>query len=217
MDLCGEARTIDTGTYERNKETVEEENRFVFLCKNTDRLALFTDAGQLHTIKVLDLPQGKLRDKGTPIDNVSNYDSAKERFLLLMSMEALKQEKLLFATKKGMLKVVDGNEFDVTRRTSQATKLLDGDVLVFLAPLTLPSSFVMESEMEYFLRIDAASVPEKKKGAVGVRGMKLSAGDRLKECYLFGEGENPEIEVRGKSVALGRLHIAGRDGKGVKR
>ncbi|MBQ7506850.1 MAG: DNA topoisomerase 4 subunit A [Lachnospiraceae bacterium] len=217
MDRFGYARTIDEGTYERNKEAVEEENRFVFMCRNTDRLGLFTDTGQLHTIKILDLPCGKLRDKGTPVDNVSNFDSAKERLLLIRDMERLKTEKLLFATKKGMLKVVEGSEFDVTRRTSQATKLLDGDSLLFLSELGEETSFVMESELEYFLRIDVKTVPEKKKGAVGVRGMKLVEGDRLKACYLLAEGDNPEIEVRGKQVALGRLHMSGRDGKGVKR
>ena len=28
---------------------------------------------------MLDLPHGKFRDKGQPIDNVSNYDSTKEK------------------------------------------------------------------------------------------------------------------------------------------
>jgi len=42
--------------------------KYVFTCKNTGRICLFTNTGQMHTIKVLDLPYGKFRDKGTPID-----------------------------------------------------------------------------------------------------------------------------------------------------
>ena len=42
---------------------------------------------------------------------------------------------------------------------------------------------VMRSEKEMFLRIECATIPEKKKSAVGVRGMKLDANDVLKESY----------------------------------
>ena len=217
MDRFGYAKTIDEATYERNKEAVDEENRYVFLCRNTDKICLFTDSGQLYTIKVLDLPFGKLRDKGTPIDNVSSFDSGKERFLFLLDMETLKQKKLLFVTKKSMTKVVEGTEFDVTRRASQATKLLEGDELLYVGEYAEGMTVVFESDMEFFLRFATNEVPEKKKMAVGVRGMKLSAGDMLKECYFLAEGENPEIEVKGKPVALGRIRVSHRDQKGVKR
>ena len=81
MDRFGYAKTIDLSTYERNKETADAENRFVFSCKNTGKVCLFTSAGQLHTIKVMDLPYGKFRDKGIPIDNVSNFNSEKEQIV----------------------------------------------------------------------------------------------------------------------------------------
>ena len=81
MDRFGYARTIDKNTYERNKEAADSENKYVFSCMNTDKICLFTDSGRMHSIKVLDLPFGKLRDKGTPVDNVSNYDSAQEQIV----------------------------------------------------------------------------------------------------------------------------------------
>ena len=66
MDRFGYAKTVDPAVYERNKEAAETECRFVFSCKNTGKICLFTDTGQLHTIKVQDIPYGKFRDKGTP-------------------------------------------------------------------------------------------------------------------------------------------------------
>ena len=68
MDRFGYARTIDKAAYERNKETADSENKYIFSCMNTDKICVFTDSGRMHTIKVLDLPFGKFRDKGTPID-----------------------------------------------------------------------------------------------------------------------------------------------------
>ena len=75
----------------------------------------------------------------------------------------------------------------------------------------------MQSEKDFFLRIDASVIPEKKKGAVGVRGMKLGAGDALAAIYTLIEGESVSVEVKGKEVALNRLHVGNRDTKGTKK
>ena len=41
--------------------------------------------------------------------------------------------------------------------------------------------------------------------------------DELKAIYVLGDGENETVEVKGKELALNRLHIGNRDTKGVKR
>ncbi len=55
MDRFGYAKTIDTSAYERNKEAVHNENKYVFQCKNTDKICVFTDLGMMHSIKVMDI------------------------------------------------------------------------------------------------------------------------------------------------------------------
>ena len=217
MDRFGYAKTVDVATYERNKEAANTENRYILTCKNTDKICIFTNKGQMHLLKVLDLPYGKFRDKGTPIDNLSNYNSSEESFVYITNLAAISRSQVLFGTKSAMLKVVDGSEFDVAKRTTAATKLNEGDELIFVQAIALEETLVMQSEKDFFLRIDISSIPEKKKGAVGVRGMKLGAGDALTAIYLLNAEESLNIEVKGKEVALNRLRTAGRDTKGTKR
>ena len=217
MDRFGYAKTVDVATYERNKEAANTENRYILTCKNTDKICIFTNKGQMHLLKVLDLPYGKFRDKGTPIDNLSNYNSSEENFVYITNLAAISRSQVLFGTKSAMLKVVDGSEFDVAKRTTAATKLNEGDELIFVQALALEETLVMQSEKDFFLRIDISSIPEKKKGAVGVRGMKLGAGDALTAIYLLNAEDSLSIEVKGKEVALNRLRTAGRDTKGTKR
>ena len=217
MDRFGYAKTVDVATYERNKEAANTENRYILTCKNTDKICIFTNKGQMHLLKVLDLPYGKFRDKGTPIDNLSNYNSSEESFVYITNLAAISRSQVLFGTKSAMLKVVDGSEFDVAKRTTAATKLNEGDELIFVQALALEETLVMQSEKDFFLRIDISSIPEKKKGAVGVRGMKLGAGDALTAIYLLNAEDVVNIEVKGKEVALNRLRTAGRDTKGTKR
>ena len=217
MDRFGYAKTVDTSVYERNKETADAENRYIFTCKNTDKICIFTDKGQMHLLKVLDLPYGKFRDKGTPIDNVCNYDSKEENFVYIASLEQVSSHRLVFGTAQSMLKVVDGAEFVVAKKTTAATKLADGDEVLTVRALEGDETLVMCSHKDMFLRIDCEQIPQKKKSAVGVRGMKLAAGDTLKHIYVLHEGENAEVEVKGKMIALNRLHIGNRDTKGVRK
>ncbi len=219
MDRFGYAKTIDVSTYERNKEAADTENKYIIHCMNTDRLCIFTDKGQMHMVKVLDLPYGKFRDKGTPIDNVSNYSSSEENMVFIESIGNLLGHKLLFASSDGMLKQVDGGEFDVSKRTTAATKLSEGASVLMIQKVSGAEgeTIVMGTEKGMYLRFAAADVPEKKKGAVGVRGMKIDPKDKLESVYLLGEEEEKNIEVKGKEIALHRLRVANRDGKGVKK
>lgn len=217
LDKFAYARVVDKATYERNKEAADSESKKIICCKNLDKLGVFTSQGQMHLIKVLDLPMGKFRDKGIPIDNVSNYDTRKEDVMLIDALQNMKDKKLLFATSTGMVKVVDGGLFDVSKRTTAATKLTDGDKVLCVGILDEGDNVVMYSKNQYFLRIDGADIPEKKKVAVGVRGIRLEDGDLLKGVCILKPGDNPTVKVKSKSVQLGRLHVQSRDTKGVKK
>lgn len=217
MDRFGYAKIVDVSVYERNKEAANAEYKHIFTCKNTDKICIFTDKGQMHLLKVLDLPYGKFRDKGTPIDNLCNYDSKEENVVYLESLEHVSSHRMLFGTKYAMIKVVDGMEFVVAKKTTAATKLGEEDEVLTVCPLEENDTLVMATKKDMFLRIDCAQIPQKKKGAVGVRGMKLAAGDELKSIHVLHEGEEKEVEVKGKPVALHRLHVGNRDTKGVKK
>ena len=216
MDRFGYAKTVDMPTYERNREAADSENRFVFSCKNTGKVCLFTDTGQLHTIKVADLPFGKFRDKGVPIDNVSNFDSQKESIVFLTSQTELNLRQVIFVTAASMIKIVDGGEFDVSKRTVAATKLSDGDKVVGVAAVTDQRNIVLQTAGGYFLRFPIEEIPEKKKGAIGVRGMKLAEGDVVEAVYFTKNGVENVIEYKGKKFVLNSIKPSKRDTKGTK-
>ena len=297
MDRFSYAKTIDMAAYERNKEAVHAENKYIFPCMNTDKLCLFTDTGMLHQIKILDLPFVKFRDKGTPIDNVGNYSSANENIIFIAPAQDIKDRKLLFTTQNGMMKLVDAAEFDVTKKTVAATKLADDDKLLSIAvtdamekamaeslsedviePVMLSGGFddgfdggfeggmddgfeggfgggfddsfgmdfsfdggmqmqfgleeeatdngeegiftneivVLQTAKGMFLRFPLREIPEKKKGAIGVRGIKLDKDDYITDVYVLDAGDNLEVDFKGKKVELRKLKTTKRDGKGTK-
>lgn len=217
MDRFGYAKTVDKVVYERNKEAVDAENKYVFPMKSDGKVCIFTDTGDMHTIKAKDLPFGKFRDKGQPIDNVSNFDSSKERVLLVCCQEDIKFKRLVFVSESSMMKVVDGSEFDVGKRTVAATKLNDGDKVVSVEILDEQKNIVLQTVDGVFLRFALDEIPEKKKTAVGVRGMKLNKGDKVEAVYYTHNAGDNTIMYNDKPFDLHiRVKPGHRDSKGVK-
>ena len=216
MDRFGYARTVDPSVYERNKEAADSENKYIVSCMNTGKLCLFTNTGKMHQIKVQDLPYGKFRDKGIPIDNVSNFDSTGEQIVYLCDGEQMRYAWLMFATKQGMIKKVEGAEFQVIKRTIVAAKLQDEDELISVQLIHPNQQVVLQTKEGYFLKFAADEVAEKKKAAVGVRGIKLKKNDELEQVYLIGEGQESTIRYGERDLYLNRLKLAKRGGMGTK-
>ena len=172
--------------------------------------------GQLYTVKVSDLPFGKFRDKAIPLDNVSNFDSTREQLLLAVGQSELNLYRLLFVTKQGMTKMVDGGEFDVMKRTVAATKLQEGDEVANVCVYQDQKYIILQSKDGFFLRFEVEEIPEKKKNAVGVRGMKLSDGDEIEAVFYTRPGDETSVEYKSRTLVLNQLKPAHRDSKGTK-
>lgn len=216
MDKFGYCKTIDMATYERNKEAAHAEFKYIVKCRNTGRICLFTNIGQLHTIKVADIPFGRFRDKGLPIDNISNYSSNNEEIVNIASQSELNLYRLLFVTKQGMCKIVSGGEFDVTKRTVASTKLNEEDELVDVEVVSEHQHVILQSKSGYFLRFDADEISELKKTAVGVRGMKLGSDDYIEKVYYCQPGSDGFIEYKNKKIEINKIKVNKRDTKGTK-
>ncbi len=216
MDRFGYVKTLDMGTYSRNEEAALEESRFITPCVNVSKVCIFTDDGMMHLAKVSDIPRSKFRDKGIPIDNVTGFDSGRQRVLFICDEEKLKGMKLYFLTKNGMIKKVDGSEFIVTRYNIAASKLADGDEIVAVRPAHENGDVVIQTKRGYFLRFDGDEVPENKKNSIGVRGIKLKRGDEACALHAFdAKDSGVRINYGEGQLMLTRLKKAKRAGAGT--
>ena len=217
MDRFGYCKLLDKSTYERNQETVDTEQVYVKRCLNTDKICLFTASGTLHQIKALDIPSGKLRDKGVPIENLSKYDGREDRICLLTCAQELKGRKLVFATKFAMVKQVPGEEFETNNRMVAATKLQEGDEVLSVALVEeQTATVVLQTTGGYFLRFPLEDISVLKKASRGVRGIKLSKNEELEQLYLLGD-EPYAITYKDREINLSGMRITKRDAKGTKK
>ena len=214
MDRFGYCKLLEKNLFEKNQEAVCSEHVWILPVMTGDKVCFFADSGVLYQVKASELPTLKLKEKGIPLDNVSRFDGTKERVLLVLPAASLKESTLLFATEQGMIKTVLGTEFLTANRMVAATKLAEGDKLAQVRPVPDEDELVLSTSGGMVIKFPLAEVPELKKNSRGVRGMKLEDGDRLEHVYFAVFDKT--MEYRGKEVALGRLKLSKRDGKGTK-
>lgn len=148
QDKFGYAKLLEPAAFDRNIESVTRDNKYYFHCMNTDTICIFTDNGNVHQIKVSKIPTKKVREKGVPIDNLGNYSSQGESIVALFYFASMKGKKLLFVTKNGMIKLVDGSEFETNRKTMVATKLGKDDELLSVKITRVSERDVAQEEIE---------------------------------------------------------------------
>ena len=212
MNRFGYTKMYDAAFYEKNREAIEEDSKFLLLCLNTSRLAIFTDRGNCHFLKMKDIPLCRLKDKGVPIDNVTNFDSASENILKIETCENLKDKTLLFVTSHAMIKRVEASEFESVKKSISATKLMDGDLLIHVDEI-VGKQTVLVSEARYVLRFRNEDISLLKKSSVGVRGMKLGDGDVIAHVYDFDPSVKYVVKIGNKRVNLADLKLKKRDAK----
>lgn len=215
QDKFGYCKLLDDATYQRNQEAVDSENRYVRKCKNTDNILIFTDKGNLHQIKCQDVPLGKFKDKGVPIDNISKYSANEEEIVFVGVKSQVLNHTLIFASSDGMVKLVEGTEFDTANKLVNATKLNEGARVVSIQPMEYQTDIVFRTEDSYFLRCSLSDIPLQKKSSKGVMAVKLENQDELKTFYLLGV-DPVDIVVNKKTLSLSRLKLSKRAGKGTK-
>ena len=78
-------------------------------------------------------------------------------------------------------------------------------------------TLVLQSEKTISCGCRWGDIPEKKKGAIGVRGMRLGKDEGIVSTWILQADAEITVKVKDREVALNRLHIGSRDSRGVKR
>lgn len=216
MDKFGYCKILDRNTFDKNAETVESENIHVFPVMNTDRICIFSNTGVLYKFKVMDTGISKLRDKGTPIDNLTKFDSSNEEILLAVSEDSMNGNLILMLTKNGYIKKVSGEEFKTNNKQVASTKLNNDDVLIGVRMLGAGSNtdVCVVSDAGYILRFNISEVNEFKKSTRGEKAITLGYNEFVENLYLT--SEVGLASVSGKEVNLSKVKLSHRGYKGQK-
>lgn len=215
MDRFGYSKMVDMNTYERNLETVESEYRYIVKLMSDDKVVVFTNRGQMHQIKANEIPLLKLKDKGIMIDNKSKFNASNESILYVSCAADLAEHSLLFLTKLGLVKKVQGEEFVTNQKTVASTKLSKDDALILVGMiLEEDSDLAVYSSLGYMLRFPLKDVNIYKKMTKGEKAMRLKPDEILEAGYFLSDQET--VEITKKKIQLHSLKRGHRGDRGSR-
>ena len=181
IDRFGYIKSVDATSYSRLSAETLNDYAHIVCMRNTDRLCVFSSAGNMYQIKAMNIPKGRSRDKGVLIQSLCKIGH--EDALLYVDAETLFNSQLLFTTAYGFVKLVSGIEFDTNRLAITSTKLDENDHLAGVTLLTVEDAIAQDRKVIMItkdglsLGFPLTEVSELKKTSRGVKGIALEKED----------------------------------------
>ncbi len=212
QDKFGYCKVMDVSLYEKNKETVETNNQYVFKAKTDERAIIFGSKGFMHQIRLDKVPMLKTNDKGKPIDNLSKFKTDEERIVGVETTKLIVDAYLFFVTKEGLIKFADTKEYETANAKVVATKVNGNDEVVKVLLCYADKDIVIRTNDNYFLRLKPDEVPLLGRATKGVKGIKLGKGDYVVNAYIL--DDDTIVNIDGKNKNLNILKRGNRATKG---
>ncbi len=219
IDRFGYVKSVDTASYSRiSPESLQEYSHIVPL-KNTDKLCVFTEEGNMHQVKAMNIPKGRSRDKGVLIQTLCKLKN--ETAIFYTAMENLLETQLFFATRKGFVKQVSGVLFETNRSVIASTKLEEGDSIAGIIPLTVEDviagdrKVILITKNGLSLGFPLEEVGELKKTSRGVKGITLEKDDQVAYASVVAP-DREEVTFDQKTYYPKKIRNRKRAAKGQK-
>ncbi len=215
------------GSKTRDNDFIEH----LFLATTHNYLLLFTEQGRCFWLRAYEIPEASKTSSGRVIQNIINLpkdDKVKAYIIIedLKSEEFIKNNYIIFCTKKGLIKKTLVEAFSRPRTNGiNAITINEGDMLLEARLTSGNNEIIIANRGGRAIRFPEAKVRPMGRSAAGVRGIRLS--ETLENDAVVGmisvDPNDPEISVlvvsengNGKRSALEDYRITNRGGKGVK-
>lgn len=225
-------------------KTMQEDIVEHFLSAMThDNLLFFTDTGKIFQTQVYEIPEGTRVARGRGLANFLEL-SNEEKVLSMLPVSAVTTGKtqavmpigsefkyLVMVTKDGTIKKTSFEEFGNVRKSGIiAIKLDKGDSLRKVVKTTGQDDLILVTKNGIAVRFNEDDVRATGRGSMGVRGIKLKAGDEIIGMDVISKVNDMEVDGKklkqyllivmengyGKRTEVSQYRLQSRGGSGIK-
>ncbi|MCG3179962.1 MAG: DNA gyrase subunit A [Phycisphaerae bacterium] len=204
----------------RGSATKEEDIiEHLFTAVTHDYLLVFTNMGQLHWIKVYDIPQMSRTSKGRAIVNLLNLRKD-ETVAAILPVREFGEGFVVMATRKGIIKKTELAAYSRPKRGGIiACSLKSGDDEVIGVALTTGNDeIVLGTRGGMAARFKETDVRPMGRHAAGVRGIRLKKDDAVVDMAIADKTASLLTVCQsgyGKRTEFEEYRLIGRGGQGV--
>lgn len=203
----GFIKRISTRAYNRANSDVEaieyregDELKFLIESNTTHNLLLFTNKGNMYQTKVVNIVEGRWREKGERIEGlIKTLNLEEEKIVEVFSVDNFMPNKYLqFVTSKGGIKKSSLDKFQTNYSKLQALKLKGDDEVVSLIILNEEDEkeFIkFKTKMGLIFDLEIPEIEDQPRNILPVSLFNLSAKDELTEVEYIDKLEYVEFNI----------------------
>ncbi|VAW73069.1 DNA gyrase subunit A, partial [hydrothermal vent metagenome] len=190
----------------------------LFVASTHDTILCFSSRGKAYWLKVYQLPQAGRMARGKPIVNLLPLEDG-ERINAVLPIREFPDDLFVFmATAQGTVKKTPLSDFSRQRSNGIiAVDLRPDDYLINVAITDGTKDVMLFSNTGKVIRFHESDVRPMGRTACGVRGIRLSAGQRVIASIIVSEGAvlTATEHGYGKRTPVSDYPVHGRGGQGV--
>ena len=200
---------------------VKEEDyvEHLFTATTHDYILFFTEKGQVHWLKVYEIPQGGRLAKGRPIINMLNVSSDEKIAAMVRVEDFEKEAHLIMATSKGYIKKTSLKDFSNPRSGGIiGIKIEDDDRLIGVEMTSGKDDVILVAKGGKSIKFNEKNCRSMGRATRGVRGMNLSGKDEVVSLTIVDDRQTLLIVTEhgyGKRSKFEDYRLQTRGGKGV--
>lgn len=185
-----------------------------------DYLLFFTNKGKVYKLNVYEIPEAKRQAKGTAIVNLLQLEQDEQIAATIAIDREWQHQYLVMATKKGIIKKTQLNQFENTRRSGLiAISIREDDELISVRPVNSGQEIIMITAKGMAIRFEEKEVRDMGRSAMGVKGISLAEEDEVVAMEIAEDGKDLLVVCEkgfGKRTDLDQYRLQSRGGKGVR-
>ena len=188
-------------------------------CSTHDFVLFFTNKGKVYRVKGYEIPEYSRQGKGLPIVNLLSLENDESVTSLLNGSPNDDTKYLVFATKFGLIKRTNVNEFiNIRANGKKFITLRDDDELISVKNTNGDNDILMAASNGRMVRFPENLIRVMGRGASGVRGITLD-GSLLVGMEIASSNVDVLVVTEngyGKKTPIDEYRVTNRGGKGVK-
>lgn len=204
-----------TGATHVGEDFVEQ----LFVASTHHYVLFFTTEGRCYWLKVYDIPQSGRATKGRAIVNLLQLNKGESVKAAITVRKFDDQHSIVFATRNGIIKKTNLQAFGNPRKGGiAAISIASNDALIDARMTDGTQEIIMATRGGKAVRFPESEVREMGRTAAGVKGVNLSAGDRVIGMVTVLRGATLLVvseKGSGKRSQVQDYRITRRGGKGV--
>jgi DNA gyrase subunit A len=205
-----------TGAATREDDFLEH----IFIASTHDYILIFTDKGRCYGLKVFELPEAGRTAQGKSINTLIAKSPEESITAFIAVKEFDDRHYVLMVTEQGLVKKVLLSEFSNPRRSGvTAANLKKNDILKDVKLTDGTQDVVIGTQNGLAIRFHEQEVRPMGRTAAGVRGIRLSKGDRVVGMVTLKRNDTTILVATekgyGKRSAAEEYRVSHRGGKGI--